>query len=168
MRKIIITLIAIIFTIFTAKADGENGYNYITSAVGFSFNNTGTTQFSYEKPLNYDVSLSIDGELGYRFNKLCVTDTLNNTFRYKQYYWDGGLTAKKTVIRYKNSILRAFLGAHAGAYRKDFFIGIDGGFEWCYIFRNEIQFFIQQKNQVNFIHNDTFKNGILLGFKIPL
>ncbi len=41
------------------------------------------------------------------------------------------------------------------------------GFEYSHVFSNGCEFVITQKNNVNFIHGDTFRNGMLLGFKIP-
>ena len=50
---------------------------------------------------------------------------------------------------------------------KKFFLGLEGGFEYVYVFRNGCEFAIIQKNNVNFIHGDTFRNGLLFGVKIP-
>jgi len=35
------------------------------------------------------------------------------------------------------------------------------------VFRSGLEFSVIQKNNVNFLHGDTFRNGLLLGIKIP-
>ena len=53
--------------------------------------------------------------------------------------------------------------------KPDFWKGYywDGGIVYIYVFRNGCEFAIIQKNNVNFIHGDTFRNGLLFGVKIP-
>lgn len=50
---------------------------------------------------------------------------------------------------------------------RKFFLGLEGGFEYSYVLRSGMEFSIIQKNNVNFLHGDTFRNGLLLGIKIP-
>ena len=54
-------------------------------------------------------------------------------------------------------------GAHTG----DYFFGLDAGFEYSYIFPNEIRLTVTQKNNVNCLHGDSFRNGLLVGVSIP-
>ena len=86
---------------------------------------------------------------------------------WKGYYWDGGIVYKHRLVRYKNGMLRFRFGPQFGAVQKRFFIGLEGGFEYSYVFRNGWEFALIQKNNVNFLHGDTFRNGLLLGVKIP-
>jgi hypothetical protein len=44
---------------------------------------------------------------------------------------------------------------------------VEGGLEYNYVFPNRVQFSVIQKNQVSFFHGDTFRNGLLIGIKIP-
>lgn len=83
------------------------------------------------------------------------------------YYWDGGLVYKQRLARYKNSMLRFRFGPQFGATQKKFFLGVEAGFEYSYVFQNGWEFSLIQKNNVNFLHGDTFRNGLLLGVKIP-
>ena len=83
------------------------------------------------------------------------------------YYWDGGIVYKHRLVRYKNGMLRFRFGPQFGAVQKRFFIGLEGGFECSYVFRNGWEFALIQKNNVNFLHGDTFRNGLLLGIKVP-
>ena len=98
--------------------------------------------------------------------------TLNATIGYehrfwKGYYWDGGWVYKHRLVRYKNGMLRFRFGPQFGATQRKFFLGIEGGFEYNYMFQNGWEFALIQKNNVNFIHGDTFRNGLLIGMKIP-
>ena len=86
---------------------------------------------------------------------------------WKGYYWDGGIVYKHRLVRYKNGMLRFRFGPQFGAVQKRFFIGLEGGFEYSYVFRNGWEFALIQKNNVNFLHGDTFRNGLLLGMRIP-
>jgi len=86
---------------------------------------------------------------------------------WKGYYWDGGIVYKQRLVRYKNGMLRFRFGPQFGAVQKRFFIGLEGGFEYSYVFQNGWEFALIQKNNVNFLHGDTFRNGLLLGMKIP-
>lgn len=86
---------------------------------------------------------------------------------WKGYYWDGGIVYKHRLVRYKNGMLRFRFGPQFGAVQKRFFIGLEGGFEYSYVFRNGWEFALIQKNNVNFLHGDTFRNGLLLGIKVP-
>ena len=86
---------------------------------------------------------------------------------WKGYYWDGGIVYKHRLVRYKNGMLRFRFGPQFGAVQKRFFIGLEGGFEYSYVFQNGWEFALIQKNNVNFLHGDTFRNGLLLGIKVP-
>ena len=108
---------------------------------GFMFPSTLNATVGYEHPLSYGNAVD--------------------------YYWDGGIVYKHRLVRYKNGMLRFRFGPQFGAVQKKFFIGLEGGFEYSYVFRNGWEFALIQKNNVNFLHGDTFRNGLLLGMKIP-
>lgn len=74
---------------------------------------------------------------------------------------------KQRLARYKNGMLRFRFGPQFGATQKKFFLGVEAGFEYSYVFQNGWEFSLIQKNNVNFLHGDTFRNGLLLGVKIP-
>jgi hypothetical protein len=86
---------------------------------------------------------------------------------WKGYYWDGGLLYKQRLIRYKNGLLRFRLGPQFGASKGRYCFGLEGGFEYSYVFPGGVQLSLIEKNNVNFLHGDTFRNGLLVGIKIP-
>ena len=51
--------------------------------------------------------------------------------------------------------------------RRRIVFGLEAGFEYSYVFRSGLEFSVIQKNNVNFLHGDTFRNGLLLGIKVP-
>lgn len=65
-------------------------------------------------------------------------------------------------------MLRFRFGPQFGAVQRNFFLGLEGGFEYSYVFQNGWEFTLIQKNNVNFLHGDTFRNGLLVGIKIPI
>lgn len=147
------------FLLSSGLMNAGNGDDYITIQSGFLFPKTGNFQLGYEKGISYDASVELFGELGYKFKA---------TSQHKEYYWGGGLVYKQAIKRYKNAELRLGGEIHAGAATKEFYFGAGLGLEYSYTFRSGVQFFIHQKNQVNFLKNDTFKNGLTLGIKVPL
>ena len=67
----------------------------------------------------------------------------------------------------KNSNLRMRIGPQVGAYKGDYFFGAEVGFEYNICLKCGWQISIIQKNQVNFKKGDPFRNGLLIGTKIP-
>lgn len=164
MRKIVIILFSLLFA---AAAEAGNTDEFFNINAGFLFQNTLNASVGYERELAYGNAYEFYAEAGNRWHKDKQTDKVYSDTFWKDYYWDGGAVYKKSLRRYKNSVLRARLGAQFGAHTGDYFCGIEGGFEYNYVFPNGVQFSVIQKNQVNFFHGDTFRNGLLVGVKIP-
>ena len=113
----------------------------------------------YEYPLSYGNAVEVYGEVGNHWQKpVC------HNF-WKGYFWDGGMVYKHRLARYKNGMMRLRLGPQFGAVQKKFFFGLEAGFEYSYVFRSGLEFSVIQKNNVNFLHGDTFRNGLLAGDK---
>lgn len=160
MKKFILSFLCFLsITVIARAGDGEGR---LSVAAGFQFPETLDAQIGYEHDLGYGNSVEIYGELGNHWQHPTC-----HMF-WKGYYWDGGLNYKYRIHRYKNSILKIRGGMDFGADRKRFFMGIEAGFEWDYVFPSGIRFSLIQKNNVNFLHGDTFRNGLLIGFKFPL
>ena len=156
MKKFLFTLICAVTTLCASAQDGK-----LTINAGFLFPSTLNATVGYENPLSYGNAVEVFGELGNHWQ----TPVCHRFW--KGYYWDGGLVYKHRLVRYKNGILRFRFGPQFGATQRKFFLGIEGGFEYNYVFQNGWEFALIQKNNVNFIHGDTFRNGLLIGMKIP-
>ena len=153
MKKFLITLCCAAVSIGASAQDGKLAVN-----AGFLFPSTLNATIGYERPLSYGNAVELYGEAGTHWHEKDF---------WKGYYWDGGIVYKHRLVRYKNGMLRFRFGPQFGAVQKHFFIGLEGGFEYSYVFRNGWEFTLIQKNNVNFLHGDTFRNGLLLGMKIP-
>ncbi len=134
----------------------------ISANVGVLAPYTLDATIGYERPVGYGHSLCLFGEAGNRWQ------TPACHMFWKKYYWDGGVEYKHRLVRYKNGSFRIFGGAYCGAYVREFFFGCQAGFEYNYTFANNWQLSVTQKNNFNFLHGDTFRNGLMIGLKIPI
>ena len=156
MKKLIFALLCAVVTIGASAQDGK-----LTVNAGFLFPSTLNATIGYEHPLSYGNAVEVFAEMGDHWQ----TPVCHRFW--KGYYWDGGWVYKHRLVRYKNGMLRFRFGPQFGATQRKFFLGIEGGFEYNYMFQNGWEFALIQKNNVNFIHGDTFRNGLLIGMKIP-
>lgn len=155
MRKIIIALVCAIVSLGASAQDSK-----LTVNAGFLFPSTLNASVGYEHPLSYGKAIEVFGEIGDHWK------SEEGRF-WKGYYWDGGILYKHRLRRYKNGMLRFRFGPQFGAVERKFYFGQEAGFEYNYVFQNGCEFSIVQKNNVNFLHGDTFRNGLMIGFKIP-
>ncbi len=156
MKKFLFTMVCAMTTICAFAQDGK-----LTINAGFLFPSTLNATIGYEHPLSYGNAVEVFAEMGDHWQ----TPACHRFW--KGYYWDGGWVYKHRLVRYKNGMLRFRFGPQFGATQRKFFLGIEGGFEYNYMFQNGWEFALIQKNNVNFIHGDTFRNGLLIGMKIP-
>lgn len=166
MKKFVLLSIITLFSVLCAHA-GE-GDEYIHLNAGLLFQNTLNASLGWEKELSYDNAIELFGEAGNRWEKDPECGKVCRKSFWKHYYWDGGFLYKKSVKSWRNSSLRLYAGPVAGAYRGDYFFGVEGGFEFNYTFGSGVKFVFKQKNDVGFIHGDTFRNGFTIGIKVPL
>ncbi len=163
MKKILIALVCAIVSL-GASAQGK-----LTVNAGFLFPSTLNATVGYEHSLTYGNAVEFFGEIGnhWKSGEGQFWSSRSALLAKNGYYWDGGILYKHRLIRYKNGMLRFRFGPEFGATERKFFLGIEGGFEYNYVFQNGWEFSLIQKNNVNFIHGDTFRNGLLIGLKIP-
>lgn len=158
MKKIIL-MMALLISIFVNASAGEN--DRISVNAGFLFPKTLNATVGYEKELKSGHAIEVFGELGDQWQSpVC------HMF-WKGYFWGGGAQYKYQLKRFKNGNFRIFGGGQVGAVEKKIFIGIRAGFEYNYVFANNWEFTIQELNTVNFLHGRTFRNGFMVGVKIP-
>lgn len=79
--------------------------------------------------------------------------------------WRYGLQASFGTVQERYDAPSSWATVRCGTEK--FFFGLEAGFEYSYVFRSGLEFSIIQKNNVNFLHGDTFRNGLLLGIKVP-
>lgn len=158
MKKI---LFLIILAVFSLKVRAEEPARLAINAGVFAPYTLDAT-IAYEFPSEYGHTWTVFGEAGTHWQTpVC------HMF-WKKYFWDGGIEYKHRVVRFKNGNLRIFGGAYAGAFARSFYFGAELGIEYNYTFANNWQFCVSQKNNFNFRRGDTFRNGVMVGVKIPL
>lgn len=167
MRKHIIITIAAI-TLWCQQTLAGEGDKFFTANAGFLFNSTLHASLGYERELAYGNAFELAAEAGNRWRRDPVCGKVCSEVFWKGYYWDGSIAYKKCARRYKNGMLRIFVGAQCGAVTTRWFMGVNGGFEYDHALPSGIHLTVQQKNQINFIHGDSFRNGLTVGIKIPL
>lgn len=155
MKKILFLMCSIMLSVGAFAQDKK-----LTVNAGFLFPGTLNATIGYEHPLSYGNAVELYGEAGNHWQQ-------PSSWFWKGYYWDAGLVYKHRLVRYKNGMLRFRFGPQFGADKRKFFLGLEAGFEYSYVFQNGWEFAVIQKNNVNFIHGDTFRNGLLLGIKVP-
>ena len=153
-------LIAIVCTIVSLGAYAQESHGKLTVNAGFLFPSTLNATVGYEHSFGYGSAVELFGEIGDHWKS-------GEGQFWKGYYWDGGLLYKHRLVRYKNGCFRFRVGPEFGAVERKFFVGLEAGFEYNYVFQNGWEFAMIQKNNVNFVHGDTFRNGLLIGLKIP-
>lgn len=159
MKKLILFLAIVISSVFSSHAAGNS---FMAVKAGFLFPSTLNATIGWEKSLKYGNALEIFGEMGNHWQTPVCCQF------WKGYYWNGGILYKQRIANFKNSHLRFYGGTLFGAVKTRFSMGVDLGFEYEYILKNGIRLCATQKNNICFFHGDTFRNGILLGVKIPL
>ena len=165
MKRLILTLFCASSLLLARAGDGDEFFHV---RAGYLYNITLNASIGWEHEFNYDNALEIFGEAGDRWEKDPECGKVCNKSFWKRYYWDGGMLYKKSIVRWRNSSLRIDLGPVFGAYRGKFFYGAEGSFEYNYTFRSGWKFVVKQKNNVGFRKGDTFRDGLTVGFKIPL
>ena len=144
--------------------DGDN--RFLLSA-GFLVPNTLNAVAAFEHEVRYGNAWELSFEVGDRYRKDPVCGRFCSDVFWKGYYWAGGGAYKKVLAKGKNSALRLKVGPQFGACKGDFSYGGEVSLEYNIQLENGIQVSLIQKNQVNFNHGDDFRNGILVGIKIP-
>lgn len=158
MKKILIALVAVL-GIFTQATAGER--DRISVNAGFLFPKTLNATVGYEMEMRNGNAIEVFGELGNQWQSPTC-----HMF-WKGYFWDGGAQYKYQLKKFKNGNFRIFGGGQIGAVEKKIFIGLRAGFEYNYVFANNWEISVQELNTVNFLHGRTFRNGFMVGVKIP-
>ena len=122
MKKLLFILLCAVMTIGTS-AQAQDAK--LTINAGFQFPSTLNATVGYEHPLSYGNAVELYGEVGNHWRK--------DDF-WKGYFWDGGIVYKQRLARYKNGMLRFRFGPQFGAVERKFFLGLEAGFEYSYVF----------------------------------
>jgi hypothetical protein len=168
MKKIFVLLATLFSLSFNSHAGDGDRFFHLSG--GLMYRNTANTVIGMEIEGRYHHAWEIYADLTTAYEK-CPID---NTYFCKEYFWNYktaglGVAYKPAFKRWKNANLRARFGADLGIDEGySFYTSLDIGLEFSYSFRNRIQLVITQKNDFAFWTRDNFKNGFLIGLKIPV
>lgn len=165
MKQIILSLCLLLAGLQAKAGDGDK---FFTANAGFLFRSTLNASLGYEHELTNGNAVELLGEVGNHWQRNPDTNKFDNANFWRGYYWDGGLLYKHRMAKYKNSALRFRLGPLCGANRGDYFFGVEAGLEYNLTFPSGVQLAFIQKNNVNFLHGDRFRNGLMVGLRIPI
>lgn len=159
MKKLIFLFALIICSSLAGRADEPKR---LFANVGIMAPYTLDATIGYEHPIGYGHAFSVYAEAGNHWETPVCHRFWHN------YFWDGGGSYKHQIARWKNASLRVVGGMYFGAIRTDFFFGNELNLEFNYRFRNNWMFTLTQKNTINYLHGDLFRNGVMVGLKIPI
>ena len=160
MKRLVFSIVVMLSCFIPAMA--EEGDIYFNVAGGVQINNTLNATLGFEKELANGDALQFYVEGGNHWGyPVC------HNF-WTGYFWDGGVNYKYQLSKFKNGGLGIRGGINAGEWLNEFTFGAELSLEYNYIFSNEWEIVISQKNNMNFLKGDKMRNGLMLGVKIPL
>ena len=165
MKQLILSICLLLATLQAKAGDGDKFFN---ANMGFLLRPTLNASLGYEHELNNGNAVELFGEVGNHWQRNPETNKFDNAYFWKGYYWDGGLLYKHRLAKYKNSALRFRLGPLCGANRRNFFLGVEAGMEYNLTFPSGVQLALIQKNNLNFLHGDKFRGGLMIGLRVPM
>jgi hypothetical protein len=147
-----------------------DGDSYYGVSVGALYKNSLAADIVYEKDLSYHDAYEISLFAGNKWDKDPVCGKVCNSYFWKDWFYGAGLTYKKAVATGKNSVSRVRIGVNGSSDMSRMTLGTEVGFEWTHYFYSGIALTVTQKNLIfwNQRHSDRYKNGLEIGFRIPL
>lgn len=167
MKRFILMLMMVIGIGQTAAFAG-NGDTYLNLSGGWMHRNSLNTMVSLEFESQYHNAWEVVIDVSNEYRKCPDHGVIDSeSFWYKQCYTIGG-AYKYNLIRWKNSTLKGRVSSVLGSESNKFMLGLGVGLEYNYALKNGMKLFALQKNDFRFWATDTFRNGVLVGIKIPL
>ena len=168
MKKTLFTLIAALSLMSDVLA-GE-GDLLVKASTGLAVQNTAWATLGVEWETRYHNAWEVYCDFGTAF-RYCETD---HTYFCDDAFWSYktlglGACYKPALYRWRNLNLRGSFGADLGVKEGyTFFLSLDVAAELTYTFHSGLQAFVMQKNEFCFWCRDHFRNGLIIGIKIPL
>ena len=131
MKKILIALVCAVVSL-GASAQGK-----LTVNAGFLFPSTLNATVGYEHSFTYGNAVEVFGEIGNHWK------SGEGQFERLLLGWRHTLQASSRPLQ--NGMLRFRFGPEFGATERKFFLGIEGGFEYNYVFQNGWEFSLIRK-----------------------
>jgi hypothetical protein len=166
MKKFLLIAIAAIALSFNATAAGDGSWNInVQGGVMYRSATNALVSLEWERRYQHIWEAFVDMQ--------ARVETSNGRIHSDTFFDRStilvGAAYKPAFLRWKNSVLRARVGAGVGIESDyTFTTGLSVGLEFSLTFRNRMQLVASQKNDFHFWARDNFRNGILVGVKFPI
>lgn len=167
MRKLYIIILLIAAVITPAKAgDGDKHVGFQAGLMYPGVLN-GVLSVDFETRYHNAFEFYIDAFTEWKDCQDCGK-VCKESFWKSNYALGVGAAYKPVVHRSRNSVGRFRIGADIGTCSREFALGIEAGYEYVWTFKNNVQFVLQQKNELTFWGRPTWKFGGMVGFRLPM
>lgn len=167
MRKLFIIILLIAAVITPAKAgDGDKHVGFQAGLMYPGVLN-GVLSVDFETRYHNAFEFYIDAFTEWKDCQDCGK-VCKESFWKSNYALGVGAAYKPVVHRSRNSVGRFRIGADIGTCSREFALGIEAGYEYVWTFKNNVQFVLQQKNELTFWGRPTWKFGGMVGFRLPM
>lgn len=165
MKKILLIAIVSLFSLKSFAGDGDKFFNL---SGGWQWKNTVSVMAAMEFENKYHSAWEMYLNLSTTYAECPDHHRVDSKSFWDYKVFGLGAAYKPVITRGKNSTLRWRVGADLGANRGGFQANVNLGLEYNYAFRSGIQFFVLQRNDFIFWSRDHFRNGLFVGFKLPI
>lgn len=167
MRKLYIIILLIAAVITPAKAgDGDKHVGFQAGLMYPGVLN-GVLSVDFETRYHNAFEFYIDAFTEWKDCQDCGK-VCKESFWKSNYALGVGAAYKPVVHRSRNSVGRFRIGADIGTCSREFALGIEAGYEYVWTFKSNVQFVLQQKNELTFWGRPTWKIGGMVGIRLPM
>lgn len=166
MKKILI-LCVILFGLLSplAASDGEKFFQVGT---GILYQRGWDLTVGIEQETRYHNAWEYFGNVYLKWEECASCGHVCPESFWKSYNtWALGVAYKPALVRKRNSVGRARLGASLGSDRHELLGGVHVGYEQNYALRNGMVLYWQVKSDLMINGKDLFRTGLVLGIKLP-
>ena len=167
MKKTILSILLLAAFFMPAKAgDGDRHIGFQAGVLYPGILN-GVISVDFETRYHNTFEVYIDAFTEWKDCKDCGK-VCRESFWKSNYGLGIGAAYKPVVSRSRNNVGRFRFGGDIGTCSREFSLGIEIGYEHVWTFKNNVQFVIQQKNEVTFWGKPLWRLGGLVGLRLPL
>ena len=167
MRKLFMIILLIAAVVTPAKAGDGDKHVGLQAGLMYPGVLNGVLSVDFETRYHNAFEFYIDAFTEWKDCRDCGK-VCKESFWKSNYALGVGAAYKPVVHRSRNSVGRFRIGADIGTCSREFALGIEAGYEYVWTFKNNVQFVLQQKNELTFWGRPTWKFGGMVGFRLPI
>ena len=167
MRKLFMIILLIAAVVTPAKAGDGDKHVGLQAGLMYPGVLNGVLSVDFETRYHNAFEFYIDAFTEWKDCRDCGK-VCKESFWKSNYALGVGAAYKPVVHRSRNSVGRFRIGADIGTCSREFALGIEAGYEYVWTFKNNVQFVLQQKNELTFWGRPTWKFGGMVGFRLPM